>query len=91
MKKYKEFSLEASSEIDQLFSYMGLDSYEVAKHLVETSHRTVQQSIMRFCWMYITAMAECKETGRHDLRNEDSVKFACEVVEAIDTHHFPYI
>jgi len=43
-------------------------------------HRTLQQSFTRLCVKWFKTLAETKE-GRYDLRNEDSVMLAKEIVE----------
>ena len=51
---------------------------------VMRDHRTLQQGLMRYVWALMKAWAKCKDHGRFDGRNDDTVTFAKKVVDKFD-------
>lgn len=77
----------ANSLINVISGLNGIMMERVAKEIAK-EHPTHQQTVMRFCYFYIEAMAEQRAV---DLRNEAAVEFARAVVENVPMRAFPYI
>jgi hypothetical protein len=62
---------------------------EFAEQVVFRTHRTLQQSIMRFILATLELWADPKTD--HDLRNEATVKLARKFLEAVPDRHLPLV
>ena len=79
-----------ANTISDLLNDFNFKPSSVAKVLMK-DHRTIQQSIARFCVVYLEELAK-KEIGRDtDPRNEDSVKVAKAFVEAVPNRYLPFV
>jgi len=65
-------------------------SYQQVAEILLRDHRTLQQSMMRFCMVFIEGMARKEET-QTDLRNEASVVMAKRIVEACSDLTLPLV
>lgn len=69
-----------ATEFSNFCNDMRRDPKGVALDNLMREHRTIQQSMMRFCMAFIARMAD----QRSDLRNEASVELAKQIMERTD-------
>lgn len=70
---------EMAREMSSFVNNMGCDA-EGFIEAMSREHRTLQQSFTTLCVAWLRTLATYNE-NQHDLRNEDSVKFAKAVME----------
>lgn len=73
--------------VEHMVNDCGFDEKVVAEKMAFT-HPTLQQSFMRLCLNFIKLMSE---KSRFDARNENSVKMAREMMDAIEDTALPMI
>lgn len=79
----------AVSELVNAVNTMGSEKAAEAGAVMafRTSHRTLQQNLMRVMIIPILRhLATCAENGTYDLRNEDSCKLAQKMLAAVEEH-----
>lgn len=75
----------------------GASTAEIAafvERVTRRTHRTLQQKIMRLFVACIESWADCTAPGKHDARNEATVKLAKKIVDATGDKYdrtLPYI
>jgi len=66
---------------------------EEAVNFMCRDHRTLQQSMVRFCLKFISKMAEKEGSHDFDARNEGAVKLCAKIVKECgdDMNYLPFI
>lgn len=73
---------EAVKVMSDFVNNMSLNEKEFAV-LMSQEHRTLQQSFTNVCLAWMRELAS-KNEGQYDLRNEQSVKVAKEIIEKVE-------
>lgn len=89
MNRPSEFTKESARKIGDLFNCYGFGAKDVAEYIAQTEHRTIQQSITRFCieWLKVCA----SEDYGYDGRNEASHIVAKELLDGKEVRGLPFI
>lgn len=90
----KEQIMQTIDNLTRLANSFSSDNLELlVGHLVDTTHRTLQQSLMRgFVLPLLKRWSEDFKNGHYDLRNEATVKLANKIVESIkDNEYLPFV
>lgn len=82
-------SQENARTIGKMANSFGFSPKAIAKYIAQTEHRTIQQSITRFCveWLRVCA----SEDYRYDGRNEASHEVAKKLLDGHDDIYLPFI
>ena len=89
MREPSEFTVECARKIGDMLNSFSFNCKEVAEQIARTEHRTIQQSITRFCieWLKVCA----SDDYGYDGRNEASHKVAKELLDGKDIRGLPFI
>lgn len=68
MREPSEFSKECARKIGDMLNSFSFNSREIAEYIAKTEHRTIQQSITRFCieWLKVCASDDYGYDGRNE-------------------------
>lgn len=82
-------SQENARTLERMVNSFAFRAEEVAKFFAQTAHRTLQQSLTRFCieWLRVCA----SEDYGYDGRNEASHKVAKQLLDGQDNTYLPFI
>ena len=89
MREPSEETKKNALELGRLFNSFSFYAEGVAKYIAQTEHRTIQQSITRFCieWLKVCA----SDDYGYDGRNEASHEVAKELLDGKDVRGLPMI
>ena len=89
MREPTEFSKECAGKIGDMCNSFSFNAKEIAEQIARTEHRTIQQSITRFCieWLKVCA----SDDYGYDGRNEASHEVAKELLDGKDIRGLPFI
>ena len=84
-----EYTKESARALGEMANSFSFSPTEVAKQIAQTEHRTIQQSITRFCveWLKVCA----SDDYGYDGRNEASHKVAKQLLDGKDIGGVPFI
>jgi hypothetical protein len=93
-KEQRDKGAQAARDLSDLLNTF--DAVAISEGFVEEltcrTHRTLQQGVMRDLIInLIKAWAEMGDEGRHDLRNEATVKLCQKILPAVEEEYFPYV
>lgn len=75
------------NDFAEFVNSFNFDADEFAKNVMK-EHRTLQQSMFQVMIVTMREWAKNYESGRYDLRNEDTVKLCYEIVKEFDDKMF---
>ena len=81
---------QAARDLTRAVNEMSFD-VEAFAAAVRASHRTSQQAVMRAIVALLQQWADDAESGNFDLRNEDSVRLAKRIQDAVGVAPLAYI
>ena len=89
MDRPSEFTVECARKIGDMCNSFSFNAKGIAEQIARTEHRTIQQSITRFCieWLKVCA----SDNYGYDGRNEASHEVAKELLDGKDIRGLPFI
>ena len=89
MERVNDYTKECARNIGEMANSFAFNGKSVAEYIAQTEHRTIQQSITRFCieWLKVCA----SDDYGYDGRNEASHEVAKELLEGKDVRGLPFI
>ena len=88
-REASDYTKECARKIGEMANSFSFNAKGVAEHIAQTEHRTIQQSITRFCieWLRVCA----SDDYGYDGRNEASHEVAKELLDGKDIRGLPFI
>lgn len=89
MERVSDYTKECARKIGDMLNSFSFNSRAVAEYIAKTEHRTIQQSITRFCieWLKVCA----SDDYGYDGRNEASHEVAKELLDGKDIRGLPMV
>lgn len=89
MDRVSDYTKECARKIGEMTNSFSFTPKAVAEYIAQTEHRTIQQSITRFCieWLKVCA----SDDYGYDGRNEASHEVAKELLDGKDIRGLPFI
>ena len=79
MREPTQYTKETANKIGMLINSFSFSPKEVARYIAQVEHRTIQQSLTRFCMAWLEVCAS--DDYGYDGRNEASHRLAKELLD----------
>ena len=88
-REVSDYTKDCARKIGEMANSFSFNAKGVAEYIAQTEHRTIQQSITRFCieWLKVCA----SDDYGYDGRNEASHEVAKELLDGKDIGGLPFI
>lgn len=89
MERPSDYTKESARKLGEMANSFSFSPKAVAEYIAQTEHRTIQQSITRFCveWLRVCA----SDNYGYDGRNEASHEVAKKLLDGHDDLYLPFI
>lgn len=89
MSRPSDYTKDCARQIGDMVNSFSFSPMEIAKYFAQVEHRTIQQSLTRFCIAWLRVCAS--DDYGYDGRNEASHKLAKELLDGRDIDGLPMI